>query len=136
MQNTLGPEAHYLALTAAFTAVIWVPIIVNRLREMGVWRALKNPEPDARPAAAWAFRADAAHRNAIENLVVFAPLAILVVVSGVGDALTAAFAAVFFYARVAHAVIYTLGVPVLRTLAFLAGFAAQVVFALRLFGMA
>ena len=130
-----GPELFYLALTAAFTGVIWMPIIANRLMEMGLWPALKNPQPDTRPEAAWANRAHAAHRNAIENLVVFAPLALVVHAMGVGDHLTATFAAVFFFARLAHAFIYIAGVPVLRTIAFAIGFVAEMVFALRIFGL-
>ena len=39
-------------------------------------------------------------------------------------------------ARVAHLVVYTLGLPVLRTLAFVGGFIAQVMLALALFKFA
>ena len=42
--------------------------------------------------------------------------------------------AVYFWARLAHAIIYTLGIPVLRTLAFTVGFAAQVALVLAVFG--
>lgn len=132
MATQLSPELKYLTLSAALTGVIWIPIIVNRLREMGMWKALKNPEPDVRPHANWAYRMAHAHRNAIENLVVFAPLALAVHVLGLGDALTATAAAVFFASRVAHLVIYTFGVPLLRTIAFVVGFWAQAVFALRI----
>jgi uncharacterized MAPEG superfamily protein len=41
--------------------------------------------------------------------------------------------AFYFWARLAHAVVYTLGAPVLRTLAFTVGFAAQVVLVLAIF---
>lgn len=132
MATQLSPELKYLTLTAALTGVIWIPIIVNRLREMGMWKALKNPEPDVRPHANWAYRMANAHRNAIENLAVFAPLALAVHLLGLGDNLTATAAAVFFFSRVAHLAIYTFGVPLLRTIAFLAGFWAQAVFALRI----
>ena len=128
-------ELTYTALSAGLTGVLWVPIIVNRLLEMGPWRALKNPEPDVRPEADWAYRLASAHRNAIENLVVFAPLAIAVHVLGLGTALTAGAAMAFFWSRVAHALIYTFGIPLLRTIAFVVGFAAQVVMFLRIFGM-
>ena len=128
-------ELTYTALNAGLTGVLWVPIIVNRLLEMGPWRALKNPEPDVRPEADWAYRLASAHRNAIENLVVFAPLAIAVHVLGLGTALTAGAAMAFFWSRVAHALIYTFGIPLLRTIAFVVGFAAQVVMILRIFGM-
>ena len=123
--TTLSPELRYTALAAALTGVLWMPIIVNRLREMGIWRALKNPEPDVRPHASWAYRLANAHRNAIENLVVFAPLALCVHLTGGATAATATAAAVFFWSRVAHVLVYTFGVPLLRTIAFIAGFVAQ-----------
>ena len=132
--TALAPELAYTALAAALTGSLWIPIIVNRLREMGAWKALKNPEPDVRPRAPWAYRLASAHRNAIENLVVFAPLALAVHAQGLGGALTATAAVLFFWSRLAHAVIYTLGLPLLRTLAFAVGFGAQAAMALRLFG--
>ena len=119
----MSPELLALVLSATLTGVIWVPIILNRLREMGIWKALSNPEPDLRPHAEWAYRLGHAHRNAIENLVVFAPLAL------------AAWATAFVAARAAHVVIYTFGIPLLRTIAFFAGFLAQMVFAMRLLGV-
>jgi uncharacterized MAPEG superfamily protein len=131
-----SPEILYTTLTAAYTGVIWVPIIVNRLVEMGPWKALKNPEPDVRPQADWAYRMAHAHRNAIENLVVFAPLAIIVHVLGLGSPTTAAAAAIFFFARVAHAAIYTFGIPLLRTIAFFVGFLCQMALATRILGLA
>lgn len=132
--TTLSPELQSVAMSAALTGILWIPLIVNRLVEMGPWKALKNPEPDVRPHANWAYRLAAAHRNAIENLVVFAPLAILVHLLGLNNALTATAAGVFFMSRVAHALIYTLGIPLLRTIAFAIGFGAQAVMALRIFG--
>lgn len=133
--NTLPPELSYTALSAALTGSLWMPVIVNRLREMGVWKALKNPEPDVRPHANWAYRLANAHRNAIENLAVFAPLALGVHALGLGTAITATAAALFFWSRVAHALIYTFGVPLLRTVAFLVGFGAQATMLLRIFGV-
>lgn len=135
MAIQLSPELKYVALSAAFTGLIWVPIILNRLREMGIWKALSNPEPDVRPHANWAYRMAHAHRNAIENLVVFAPLAVSVHVLGVGDTLTATAAAAFFASRLAHMFIYAFGIPLLRTIAFLVGFWAQAVMALRILGL-
>ncbi len=133
---TPSPEIAYTAAAAALTGCLWVPIIVNRLREMGVWKALSNPEPDLRPHARWAYRLGHAHRNAIENLAVFAPLALAVHALGLGTAATATAAALFFWSRLVHALVYTFGVPLARTLAFVAGFGAQAMMALRLFGLA
>lgn len=131
-----SPELFSAALTAAFTGVIWIPIILNRLAEMGVWKALSNPEPDVRPHADWAHRLANGHRNAIENLAVFAPLAITIHILGLSSPLTAAAAEIFLYMRVAHAVIYTLGIPLLRTIAFFTGFLCQMVLAARILGIA
>ena len=132
---TLSPEITYTALSAGLTGALWMPIIVNRLAEMGMWKALSNPEPDVRPHANWAYRLASAHRNAIENLVVFAPLALAVQLLGLGTGLTATACAAFFWSRVAHVAIYTFGVPLLRTIAFVIGFGAQTVLFLRLFGL-
>lgn len=130
----ISTELLYTTLTAVFTGLIWVPIIVNRLAEMGPWKALSNPQPDVRPHADWAYRLANAHRNAIENLVVFAPLAIIVHILQLSTAATAKAAAIFFFTRVAHAVIYTFGVPLLRTIAFTIGFFCQVFLAGRILG--
>lgn len=131
----ISHELYFTSLTAGFTAVIWMPIIINRLAEMGPWKALSNPEPDVRPHAHWAYRMGHAHRNAIENLVVFAPLAIAVHVLGLSSPATAAAAAIFFFARVAHAIIYTFGIPLLRTIAFFAGFLCQMALLARILGL-
>jgi uncharacterized MAPEG superfamily protein len=127
-------ELFYTALAAAFTGLLWIPIIVNRLAEMGPWKALKNPQPDVRAHSEWAYRLANAHRNAIENLVVFAPLAIAIQILGLSTPLTATAAAVFLYARIAHAGIYTFGIPLLRTIAFFVGFVCQMLMALRILG--
>jgi uncharacterized MAPEG superfamily protein len=71
-----------------------------------------------------------AHRNAVENLVVFATLVLTLRALNISTGATVTACAVFFYARLAHAVVYTLGIPVLRTLAFAVGFAAQAVLAI------
>lgn len=132
---SLSSELLFLTLTASLTGVLWVPIILNRLVENGLWPTLRNPKPNGRAKADWAYRLSLAHSNAVENLVVFAPLALMVHSLGLANPVTASAAALFFASRLAHALVYTLGVPLLRTLAFVVGFGCQIVFALRLLGM-
>ena len=103
---------------------------------MGLLTALKNPQPDARASADWAFRLANAHHNAVENLVVFAPLAIIVHVLEIGDTLTAQAGLAFVASRIAHTIIYTFGIPLLRTIAFVTGFGCQMIYALRIAGQA
>jgi uncharacterized MAPEG superfamily protein len=59
----------------------------------------------------WAGRARRAHLNMIENLV------LITAISGKANATTAMGAMIFFWARLAYAVIYLIGIPWLRTLA-------------------
>jgi len=133
MEN-LTPELYWLTLTCLLTALMWVPYILNRLAEMGIWRAISNPQPDTHPEASWAFRTERAHANAVENLVIFAPLAIAVHVLGLSNEATAFAAMVYFFARVAHFIIYVIGLPLLRTFAFAIGFFCQLALALRVLG--
>ena len=128
-------ELYWLILTSLMTALFWLPYILNRMMVRGLTGALANPSSDDKPQAAWAQRAMSAHRNAVENLVIFAPLVIATHVLGAGTALTSTMCMAYFCARLAHYVIYTAGIPVLRTLAFAVGFIAQVVLALNLMGM-
>ena len=37
-----APELFWLAASALLTAVLWVPYIVNRMAEHGLWPALQN----------------------------------------------------------------------------------------------
>ncbi len=65
----------------------------------------------------WTGRAIRAHRNMIENLVLFAALVLIAAAAGKANAMTAMGAMIFFWARVAYAVIYVAGIAWLRTLA-------------------
>ncbi|MCB1052471.1 MAG: MAPEG family protein [Acidobacteria bacterium] len=119
----------WLFYYSALVVVMWVPYILNAFIVRGILPTLGNPQPDAKPLSPWAQRAKLAHANAIENLVPFLALMFL---AHVTSAPVAGAAAVFFFARLAHFIVYTLGIPYLRTLSFLAGFGAQVAIALQL----
>jgi uncharacterized MAPEG superfamily protein len=124
----------WLVATLGMTAVMWMPYVLDRFVKIGIPRTLGNPQPgDADAQSAWAIRAKRAHANAVENLVVFAPLAILAIHHGTAaQGAVANACALYFFARLGHYVVFTAGVPVARTLAFLAGFAAQVLLLLQL----
>ncbi|MGB8326334.1 MAG: MAPEG family protein [Steroidobacteraceae bacterium] len=121
-------ELCYLAAVTAFTGLLWVPYILNRLAVRGLLDAVGYPD-NPKPQSAWAQRLMKAHANAVENLVVFATLILLAHVLGLTSSAIATAAVVYFWARVVHAVAYTFAVPWVRTLAFTAGFLAQAVIA-------
>jgi uncharacterized MAPEG superfamily protein len=65
----------------------------------------------------WAGRAERAHRNMLENLVLFAILVFAAKAVGISNATTILGAQLFFWGRVAHAVLYIAGIPWARTAA-------------------
>lgn len=129
----MSKEIFWLVLTVAMTGLLWVPYILDRVTVRGLVAAMGNPSPSAKPQSAWAQRLMAAHTNAVENLVIFAPLVLVAQALGIATAATAFACALYFWSRLAHAVVYTLGIPVLRTLSFVGGFVAQAMLALAIF---
>ena len=130
----MSKELMWLTLTVILTGVLWVPYILDRIVMRGLMGAMANPSRNDKPQAAWAQRLYFAHTNAVENLVIFAPLVLILDAQGHSTQSTAIACAVYFWARLAHVIIYAMGIPVLRTLAFAAGFVAQVVLVLAIFG--
>lgn len=130
----MNAELFWLTLTTALTGLLWVPYVLDRMRVRGIVGALANPTAEDQPLSAWAERMQTAHKNAVENLAVFAVLILTAQVAGASSATTAFAAQLFFWARLAHFVVYSAGIPGARTLAFLVGFAAQVIVAIALFG--
>ena len=131
----MTPALLYLALACAFTGLLWLPYVVDRLHVRGWADTLGYPERPA-PPSRWARRLIRAHANAVENLAVFAPLVLVAHAAQVDGTAVGTAAGVYFFARVVHAAAYTFAVPVVRTLAFAAGFAAQAVIALRILAQA
>jgi uncharacterized MAPEG superfamily protein len=129
----LSPELFWLTLTVILTGLLWVPYILNRITVRGTAGAMANPTPGAKPHAAWATRLMFAHDNAVENLVIFAPLVLILNQIDYSTKWTVWACAIYFWSRVAHLIVYTWGLPVFRTFAFTVGFLAQAVLALAIF---
>ena len=121
-------ELLYLVYVTVFTGLLWVPYILDRIATRGLLDAVGYPE-NPKPQSPWAQRLMKAHLNAAENLVVFAALVLAAVTGGVSNSAVASACIVYFWARVVHALAYTLAVPWVRTLAFAVGFFAQAVIA-------
>lgn len=129
-------EFFWLTLTIILTGVLWLPYVLDRIKVRGLMGAMANPSRGDKPQSAWAQRLYFAHTNAVDNLVVFAPLVIMLDSIGHSTPATVIACAVYFWARLVHAIVYTLGIPVARTLAFAVGVVAQVTLVLALFGLA
>lgn len=120
-------ELTMLTWTVGLTGLLWLPYIIAQSKVSGTVGALgygyKEP---LEPLPAWAERAKAHHRNAIENLVLFAALVIIAHLAEASNGATAAAAITFFWARVVHLVLHFTGIPFLRSIAFVVGWLAMV----------
>ena len=128
--NNLSIELYWLTLTSTMTAIMWLPYILNRMTEQGLLAAICDPYGETATKVAWADRMMKAHHNAVENLVVFAPLVIALQLTGSNTSITAVACMVYFFARLLHFLAFTFAVPVLRVLTFLTGFAMQIILVL------
>lgn len=127
----MSSELISLTWVATLTALLWVPYILNMIAVRGLVDAVGYPDNPA-PMAGWAQRMKAAHANAVENLVVFAALVLVAQAAGVSNDTTVLAAQAYFWARVVHVLAYTFAIPWVRTLAFVAGFACQLMLAIEL----
>jgi uncharacterized MAPEG superfamily protein len=73
--------------------------------------------------------------NHIEAMALFAPLVLIVAVQEAWTPMTELGARLFFYGRVAHAGVYLIGIPYLRTLVWLVSMAGVALIFLSLFGL-
>jgi uncharacterized MAPEG superfamily protein len=127
-------ELFWLVLTVAMTGLFWVPYILDRVLVRGMMGAMANPSPDDTPQSAWAQRQMKAHTNAVEGLVIFAPLVIVAQMLQISTGATVFACALYFWARLVHFLVYSFGIPVVRTLSFAAGWVAQVMLVLAICG--
>jgi uncharacterized MAPEG superfamily protein len=112
----MSPDLHYLLFSVILCFVQMLIAATGANTQVGLPTLAGNREglPDM---VGWAGRARRAHLNTIENLVLFAALVLIAAVAGKANATTAMGAMIFFWARLAYAVIYLIGIPWLRTLA-------------------
>ena len=127
----MTPELVKLTWVIALTAVCWIPYILNQIMVQGLVEAVGYPQ-NPRPLAPWAARAKKAHYNAVENLVLFAALVLILNAVGISNETTVLACTVYFWARVVHYLVYTFGIPWLRTLAYAVGWICIVALILQL----
>jgi len=135
MNPVLTSEIYWLVLTILMTAVLWVPYILNRMLEQGIGTALWDPLGRTETRKGWADRMMKAHTNAVENLVIFAPLVILIQMFSLNNETTTLACMIYFFARLLHYICFTLAVPVLRIVTFATGFVMQLILTFTLLGV-
>jgi len=122
-------ELTYLLLVALLTGSLWLPVVVGYVRTRGPLTADAYRVAPSDPLPPWVNRANRAHLNAVESFAPFAAVVLAAHVAGVHTTVTVACAAVYFWARLLHAVVHVSGFGRFRarTLLFAIGWAAFVV---------
>lgn len=128
----MTPDLQMLVWSAALLLVQMAVAAIGAHGQVGL-QALAGNREDLPAITGWAGRARRAHANMLENLVVFAIVVLVAHLAGTANATTALGAALFFWARVAYAIIYVAGLPWLRTAAWAVSVAGIVLIFTQLF---
>jgi uncharacterized MAPEG superfamily protein len=110
----MKPELVWLLWAVALTFAQMLVAVSGATLQVGL-PALAGNREGLPPFTGWAGRALRAHRNMLENLVLFAALVLVAVLSEKTNATTLLGAQLFFWARLAYAFVYLAGIPWLRT---------------------
>ncbi len=122
----MKPELNLLMWAVVLTVVQMLVAAQGAMNQVGFMRLVGNREgmPEI---TGWGGRAARAHRNMLENLVLFASLVLVAVVVGKTNDMTLLGAQIFFWARLAYAVIFVAGIIWVRTAAWLVSMAGLIV---------
>ena len=128
----MTPELQMLVWSAALALVQMLVAAMGAQGQVGL-PALAGNREDLPVMTGWAGRAKRAHHNMLESLVLFAIVVIVAHLAGKANAATALGAAMFFWARLAYAVVYVVGVPWLRTAVWAVSIAGILLILIQLF---
>jgi len=107
-------ELKMLVWSSALALAQMIVALLAAIRQVGLVPLAGNREnlPSLEGVAA---RARRAQQNMLENLAVFAALVLVAQLAGKTNSATALGAQMFFWARLAYAPVYVVGIPWLRT---------------------
>jgi len=115
----MKPELFWLMWAVALTFAQMLVAVSGAALQVGLPTLVGN-RANLPPFTGWAGRAQRAHHNMLESLVLFAALVLVAVAANKTNDSTAFAAQLFFWARLAYALIYVIGIPWLRTAVWLA----------------
>lgn len=110
----MKPELNLLIWAVVLTVVQMLIAVQGAFNQVGLMKLVGNREglPEI---TGWGGRAARAHQNMIENLVLFAALVLVAVAAGKTNDMTLLGAQIFFWARLAYALVYIAGIIWVRT---------------------
>jgi uncharacterized MAPEG superfamily protein len=107
----MSPVFQILVWSVALAFIQMLVAVSGCILQVGLPKLAGNREGLA-PMTGWVGRAQRAHLNMLENLVLFAPLVLIADSAGRNVELGAQ---IFFWARLVYAIVYIIGIPWLRT---------------------
>jgi uncharacterized MAPEG superfamily protein len=112
----MSPDLKILVWTVFLTFIEMLVAVLFANQQLGLGTLAGNREglPEL---TSFAGRAQRAHRNMMESLPLFIALVLVAQVAGKTNSVTLTGAELFFWGRLAHWLIYLIGIPWLRTLA-------------------
>jgi uncharacterized MAPEG superfamily protein len=112
-----------MTMLALSVALLFVLIIIQSSAGASAQGAMKmaGNRDDVGPPTAWQSRTKRLVDNHREGLALFTPLVLIAAVMNVSSDATVLGAQLFFYSRVAHAIIYLAGWPYIRPVVWLVG---------------
>jgi uncharacterized MAPEG superfamily protein len=125
-------ELQMLVWSAALALVQMLVAVLGAQGQVGLPMLAGNRD-QLPPITGWAGRARRAHINMLESLVLFAIVILVAHIAGRTDEMTALGSQLFFWGRVAYAIVYVVGFPWVRTLVWGVSVAGLVLILLRLF---
>ncbi len=129
----MSTELFMLAMTGGFILLLTLVQGTRNIFALGLVTAAGN-QHDIAPWSGWNDRLNRAIKNQIEGIVIFAPILLAIELANLNNDTTALGAQIFVLARVAHAIVYTLGIPWVRTTAWAAGVAGIIMVASPIIG--
>jgi uncharacterized MAPEG superfamily protein len=110
----MKPELVWLAWAVALAFAQMLIAVLGAVAQVGLPALAGNREGLA-PITGWADRAARGHRNMLESLVLFTALVLIAVVTNKTNSTTLLGAQLFFWGRLAYALVFIAGIPWLRT---------------------
>jgi uncharacterized MAPEG superfamily protein len=130
----MTPELTYLAYSIILLFVIVFIQASANIRQHG-GLVLANSRDNLPPSNTFVARAKRNVENLRENLWFFAPAVLIAAIVGTTNQWTVLGAQIFFFARVAHAITYLAGWPIIRPVFWFAGIIGCALIFLALFGI-
>ena len=128
----MTPDLQMLVWSAALALVQMLIAAMGAQGQLGLPMLAGNRE-DLPRVSGWAGRAQRAHMNLLESLAVFAIVVLVAHAAGRLNETTSLGAHLFFWGRIAYALVYIAGIPWVRTLTWAVSIAGIVLIFTQLF---